>query len=673
MSVRLFHNLALALLLVILFAIIFLSYKYAEENSQQLEVIVELHSPSLDNLNSVNDMVRISNFRFELYLSQYRVNKNELIHIMDRLADITERAFSQPQDIKKKLNRFREQLNVYLSSPVNEEISQTSGELKVKLRELKAEYGKLYREIVAIKNSSTVLEQLKIASNLINTFEMRLERYNDEDLVKIDEVIEPLNAVPFVLQSLKSKIQDEVEHHEDWHALEDRSNYNTLVDSIEQLDEFVRRNKKAIEFYSESDRQFDPSILSIIMSREMINEFRDQSNTLVRSVTQKLQTHLKSRESEVLESTLENQRWFIIFAIIGLIMSLVVGIVSRNVILDSVNSLIEGVKKFSLGELDHKVENIKGAEFKKIADAVNEMAIKLRDKEIDFERSMSLVNMAYKEIIQNNEELEEKVEERTSKLENAMKLAKTANRSKSEFLANMSHELRTPMHAILAFSSLGVEKIDTAPKEKLHEYFNDINESGSRLLNLLNDLLDLSKLEARKEKFHLTKQSMGDVIDDVVHELSVLMAGKSIALEVEGSNVSLFAFFDRTKIISVVTNLLSNAIKFTVEGKKISISFSDSELPAGRRSTDSGFVSALTVRVADQGVGIPTDELEIVFDKFLQSSQTSTGAGGTGLGLAICKEIIDGHRGAIWAEHNSFGGTTFIFSIPREKNKKYIK
>jgi signal transduction histidine kinase len=122
--------------------------------------------------------------------------------------------------------------------------------------------------------------------------------------------------------------------------------------------------------------------------------------------------------------------------------------------------------------------------------------------------------------------------------------------------------------------------------------------------------------------------------------------------------------FDPEKIAQVIVNLLSNAVKFTPEGKQIFISTIEDTLPAGRRKNDQGQQQALRLVVRDEGVGIPDDEFESVFDKFIQSSKTKSGAGGTGLGLAICKEIIEGHHGCIWAENAPNGGAVLSFIIP---------
>ncbi|MCF6282634.1 MAG: ATP-binding protein [Candidatus Polarisedimenticolaceae bacterium] len=239
------------------------------------------------------------------------------------------------------------------------------------------------------------------------------------------------------------------------------------------------------------------------------------------------------------------------------------------------------------------------------------------------------------------------------------KEADAANMAKSEFLANMSHELRTPMHAILSFSTFGEEKIDTASKEKLKQYFTNIRTSGERLLTLLNDILDLSKLEAECADFNLQTHDLKTVVETAITEVSGLAHNKSLQISITLPTEPLIINFDHGKILQVIRNLLSNAIKFSPENEQIVVSFASTTLQSGDNK-----VPATMVNVTDHGVGIPEGELEAVFNKFVQSSKTKTGGGGTGLGLAISKEIIEKHGGKIWAKNNLNGGCTFSFTVP---------
>jgi PAS domain S-box-containing protein len=242
--------------------------------------------------------------------------------------------------------------------------------------------------------------------------------------------------------------------------------------------------------------------------------------------------------------------------------------------------------------------------------------------------------------------------------------AEKANRAKSEFLANMSHELRTPMHAILSFSEIGMSKAKGDNEAKLLQYFSRINESGKRLLTLLDELLDLSKLEAGRMQFDFARHDLQQVIETEVSEFQEILNKKSLNVEIIRPEFETICRLDHQKILQVVRNLLSNAVKFTGEGKKILIQFQMSELPDGKRKTDQQTVPAISFSLADEGIGIPEDELMAVFDKFVQSSKTRTGAGGTGLGLAICKEIVDSHRGRIEATNRPEGGAVFSVTLP---------
>jgi len=233
----------------------------------------------------------------------------------------------------------------------------------------------------------------------------------------------------------------------------------------------------------------------------------------------------------------------------------------------------------------------------------------------------------------------------------AKREAEASNRAKTEFLANMSHELRTPLHSILSFASFGTKKYANAKPEKLLDYFNRIKKSGQTLLELLNDLLDLAKLESKKATFAFEPADLGILVKSVTNELDSLLSDQNLSIRHEVSKFDVEVTLDADKIKQVLRNLLNNAVKFSPEGGIIDVAI----CRVG---------SSVRVSVCDQGPGIPQDELEVVFDKFIQSSKTKTGAGGTGLGLAICHEIVTAHNGRIWAENRPEGGAVFSFEIP---------
>lgn len=255
------------------------------------------------------------------------------------------------------------------------------------------------------------------------------------------------------------------------------------------------------------------------------------------------------------------------------------------------------------------------------------------------------------------EEREERLREQQehTALAKLCRATETANRAKSEFLANMSHELRTPLHGVLSFATFGIKKAETASREDLLRYFEKIDRSGKVLMTLLNDLLDLAKLESGKMTFEFAPSDVRALVLTVMDEFSSAASLREIKFEGPSSDGDARVVADANKLMQVIRNLLSNAIKFSPQGGTIR---------AGLERKGQTFV----VSVRDRGPGIPEDELEAIFDKFIQSSKTRTGAGGTGLGLSICQEIITAHKGRIWAENNPDGGAVLTFQIPLDPN-----
>jgi len=248
----------------------------------------------------------------------------------------------------------------------------------------------------------------------------------------------------------------------------------------------------------------------------------------------------------------------------------------------------------------------------------------------------------------------ERIAEKNSK--EARVKAEKANKIKSEFLANMSHELRTPMHGILSYSQLGIKRIESATNDKLKRYFTNIETSGIRLLGLLNNLLDLAKLESGKLKLTLGEYSIEKIINDCIVEVAAKCDETQLKIFIDKPESDLLIFCDELRIKQVIINLLSNAIKFSPVSGEIKIKyFIDNS-------------NYFLLKISDQGPGIPSDKTERIFEKFIQEDGkvTGTGMGSTGLGLAISKEIILIHNGNIWVDDNKNQkiGSTICFSIP---------
>ncbi len=289
-----------------------------------------------------------------------------------------------------------------------------------------------------------------------------------------------------------------------------------------------------------------------------------------------------------------------------------------------IHAIQTGAALFATGKLDQRIEIRTGDELEALAKEFNDMAKQLQESYASLER---------------------KVEERTNELE-------IANRHKSEFLANMSHELRTPLNAIIGFSEVLQERMFGDMNEKQAEYIDDIHGSGKHLLSLINDILDLSKIEAGRMELDLTRFHVPSAISNAL-TLMRERAGRhfvTLSSRVDEQIGEITA--DERKFKQILLNLLSNAVKFTPEGGKVDVR---------ARRLD----GAVEVAVADTGIGIARDDYAAVFEEFRQLGKDYTKKSeGTGLGLALTRKFVELHGGTIRLESEPGKGSTFTFTLP---------
>jgi signal transduction histidine kinase len=309
----------------------------------------------------------------------------------------------------------------------------------------------------------------------------------------------------------------------------------------------------------------------------------------------------------------------------GFALSVAASLALARRMVQPIRALQDGAARIGAGELGQRIEVRTGDELEALAEQFNKMAAELKSSYADLER---------------------KVHERTAQ-------ADIANRHKSAFLASMSHELRTPLNAIIGFSEVLIERMFGELNAKQLEYLKDIHESGHHLLALINDVLDLSKIEAGRMELDLVRFDLSQALENSVTLVRERAARSGVRVSLDCDGVGEWVG-DERKIKQVLLNLLSNAVKFTPGGGRVDVS--------ARR--DNGSVQ---ISVMDTGAGIAEADQALVFEEFRQAGGNYLRkAEGTGLGLALTKRFVELHGGSIRLSSTVGKGSTFVVTLPEK-------
>jgi len=252
-----------------------------------------------------------------------------------------------------------------------------------------------------------------------------------------------------------------------------------------------------------------------------------------------------------------------------------------------------------------------------------------------------------------HQELEKKVEERTRELSKALEEVKMISRRKTDFVSSVAHELRTPLTSIKGYAAIVLsEKLGTLPPP-LKERLEKINRHSDELAQLVNDLLDISRIESGRVSMEQQPQDLKSIVEEVVDLLSIIIKEKQIEFSYSVPQEAQSVYVDRGQIKRVLINLINNAIKFTPSNGKITVSCSSGD-------------HEVRVDVQDSGYGIPESSIDKIFEEFYRvDNPINQEAKGTGLGLPLVKNIIEAHKGKIWVKSKLGNGSTFSFTLPK--------
>jgi two-component system sensor histidine kinase/response regulator len=288
----------------------------------------------------------------------------------------------------------------------------------------------------------------------------------------------------------------------------------------------------------------------------------------------------------------------------------------------------------------------------------------------------SVVGLSIENIrLYNN--LEQQVAQRTTELRAALERAQEADRLKGKFLAAISHELRTPLNAIIGFSTVMLDELDGPITAIQREDLKTINQNGKFLLHLINELLDLARIEANKVELMLAPLDVSELVNEVADTVQGLIHHKPLSIRTVLPETPLYAYADHGKVRQILLNLLSNAVKFTREGhiavvvRLVTMATNDTEQDL--KSTHAVELASqevpstrtwVAISVRDTGIGIASDKLPLIFEEFRQVHQERGTLRGSGLGLAITRKLVEIHNGRIWVESVPGRGSTFTFTLP---------
>ncbi|MFT7555556.1 MAG: signal transduction histidine kinase/CheY-like chemotaxis protein, partial [Planctomycetota bacterium] len=412
---------------------------------------------------------------------------------------------------------------------------------------------------------------------------------------------------------------------------------------LEILSTNIIRLISAINNYIDELAVYDTSASYPLRTTELVTELEALVQNQLRQIVNQLEQSIRQSKQGLITSSINSQHFYFVLSMFSILISLIIAFFLGNLITGSILTLQEAAREFSAGNLRYRIDEPESREFAEVIQVFNQMAESVQQDQVRLRQNLAKLNEA-------NRELDSRVESRTRELETAMLHATRANRAKSQFLSSMSHELRTPLNAILGFSQLF--RYGDNLTEKQHGNAQKINQAGTHLLNLVDQVLDLSRIETGDFDLSFKAVNVVDILQESVVWVNKQAHTRRIVINFDPEPYrSLYVRADALRFRQIILNLLSNAIKYNREKGEIHILLHQKD------------DLRLGIGIKDTGAGIPSHLLGDLFQPFNRLGAEASATEGTGIGLVISKKLARLMRGDISVETVSGKGSTFWLEL----------